>query len=180
MDALLSMLGWIAFGAGILVGLLCIPLGLGGTFIILGAGLILALATDFARVEWQALAVLALLAVLGEVIESLLGLFSVRRFGASKWAMIGTFIGGLIGAALGTGLMPIIGSLIGAMIGACAGAFAGEILHRRELQGSLRAGWGAFVGRALAIAIKFEIGIIMVVILVWRVMRNPPAPPPAG
>jgi hypothetical protein len=38
----------------------------------------------------------------------------------------------------------------------------------------MRAGFGALVGRLFAIAIKFEIGVVMVTILVWRVIRNAP------
>jgi uncharacterized protein YqgC (DUF456 family) len=169
---ILAFLGWVGFGLGLLGGLLLIPLGLGGTFVILGVGLALGFATHFARVEWQALAVLAILAVIGEIAESLIGLFTVRRFGASKWAMLGTFLGGIAGGAAGTGLMPVVGSLVGAFAGAFIGAFVGELAYRRRAPESLRAGWGAFLGRVLAVAIKFEIGVVMVVILVWRVVRN--------
>ncbi len=172
MNDLLAALGWVGFGLGLLVGLLLIPLGLGGTFVILGIAVILALATGFARVEWVTLVVLAILAAIGEILESVLGVVAVRRFGASKWAMLGTFLGGLVGGVAGTGMMPIVGSLIGAFAGSFAGAFIGELAYRRHVNGSLRAGWGAFLGRVLAVAIKFEIGVIMVVILIWRVVRT--------
>jgi uncharacterized protein YqgC (DUF456 family) len=171
-SAFLTALAWFGFGLGLLVGLLFIPLGLAGTWIILGTGCVLALVTDFARVEWQVLVVLGILAGIGEVIESFLGVFSVRRYGASKWAMLGTFIGGIAGGIAGTGVLPIVGSLVGAFVGAFVGAVAGELIYRREMAGSMRAGWGAFVGRVLAIVIKFEIGVVMVIILVWRVYTN--------
>ncbi len=86
--------------------------------------------------------------------------------------MLGTFFGGLAGGAAGTGLVPIIGSLIGAFAGAFLGAVVGELIHRRKLEPSLRAGWWAFVGRVVAITIKFEIGVLMIIILVWRVVRT--------
>jgi hypothetical protein len=149
-----------------------IPLGLGGTFVILGVAVILGIATDFTRVEWMTLIVLTVLAVIGELIESFLGVITVRRFGASKWAMLGTFLGGLAGGVAGTGMAPIAGSLIGAFVGAFAGAFIGEFAYRRRAKESLRAGWGAFLGRVMAVAIKFEIGVVMVVILIWRVVRT--------
>jgi uncharacterized protein YqgC (DUF456 family) len=171
-DAFLSILGWVGFGLGLLVGLLFIPLGLAGTWIILGVGCVVSLLTEFTRVEWQVLLVLGILAGIGEVLESLLGVFSVRRFGASKWAMLGTFVGGIVGGIAGTGVVPIIGSLVGAFVGAFVGAVAGELLHRREMSASMRAGWGAFLGRLLAIVIKFEIGVVMVIVLIWRVLRT--------
>jgi uncharacterized protein YqgC (DUF456 family) len=172
MPELLAAIGWLGFGLGLLIGLLLIPLGLGGTFIILGVSVILGFVTDFTRVEWTTLVVLAVLAVIGEIIESGLGVIVVRRFGASKWAMLGTFLGGLAGGVAGTGMAPIVGSLIGAFVGAFAGAFIGELIYRRRAAESLRAGWGAFIGRVLAVAIKFEIGVVMVVILIWRVVRT--------
>ncbi len=176
MDAIWSFLGWIGFGTGLLAGLLMIPLGLGGTFVILALGLGLGLVTGFERVEWQVLVVLAFLAVMGEVIESFLGIFTVRRFGASKHAMLGTFVGGIAGGTLGTGWIPVVGSLIGAFAGAFAGAVIGEVIYRRKFAGTMQAGWAAFLGRVAAAVIKFEIGVVMVILLVWRVLENPPQP----
>ena len=168
----LGLLGWIALGAGLLGGLLLVPLGLGGNFVILGTALVLGLATGFTAIGWWSLLGLAALAIAGEIIEAGLGLFAVQRLGASKKAMLGTFLGGIVGGAAGTGVVPIVGSLLGAFAGAFAGAVIGEIVHRRRVQGSFRAGWAAFFGRVAAIAIKFEIGVIMVVIIVWRVLSG--------
>jgi uncharacterized protein YqgC (DUF456 family) len=169
---LLGLAGWAAFGLGLLLGLLLIPLGLLGTWVILGVGVVLGVITGFERVELGALLALAVLAVVGEVVESLVGILAVRRYGASKWALLGTFLGGVAGGIAGTGVLPVVGSLAGAFAGSFVGAFAGELAYRRRAAESLRAGWGAFVGRVVAIAIKFEIGVAMVVILVWRVIRN--------
>jgi len=167
-----AVLGWTGFYLGLLVGLLFIPLGLGGTFIILGDAVLLGLLTGFERVGWVALIAMAGLAVVGEIIESVIGVFTVRKFGASRWAMLGTFVGGIAGAALGTPVMPVIGSLAGAFVGAFAGAFGAEILYRRQMQASLRAGWGAFVGRLLAVLIKFELGVVMIIIVIMEIRRS--------
>ena len=168
----LGILGWMALGAGLLGGLLLVPLGLGGNFVILGTAIVFAIATGFQAIGWWSLIALAALAIVGEIIEAGLGLFAVQRFGASKKAMLGTFLGGIVGGAAGTGVVPVVGSLLGAFAGAFAGAVIGEILHRRQVKGSFRAGWAAFFGRVAAIAIKFEIGVIMVVIILWRVLRG--------
>lgn len=172
MSEVLAVIGWIGFYVGLVVGLLLIPLGLGGTFVILGNVVLLALATGFERVGWWVLLVLLGIAILGEVLESLIGVFTVRRFGASRWAMLGTFLGGLVGAAAGTPVMPVVGSLAGAFVGAFAGAFIAEVLYRQHLDSSLRAGWGAFVGRVLAAVVKFELGIVMIVITLVRIGRG--------
>lgn len=168
----LGIIGWMALAAGLLGGLLLVPLGLGGNFVILGTAVVLAVATGFQAIGWWTLLLLAALAVIGEIIEAGLGLFAVQRLGASRKAMLGTFLGGIVGGAAGTGVVPIVGSLLGAFAGAFAGAVIGEILHRRQVQGSFRAGWAAFFGRVAAIGIKFEIGVIMVVVILWRVLRG--------
>ena len=169
-----AFLGWTAFGIGVLAGLLMIPLGLGGTLVIFGVALTTALVTHWSRVEWQTLVVLGILAVVGEVVESLLGVFVVKRYGASSGAMWGTFLGGIVGGISGTAVLPIAGSLVGAFVGAFLGAVVGELIQRRELEPSMRAGLGALVGRLFAVAVKFEIGVVMVTILVWRIVRNAP------
>ncbi len=168
----LGILGWLALAVGLLGGLLLVPLGLGGNFVILGTALVFAVATGFKAIGWWTLLLLAALAVIGEIIEAGLGLFAVQRLGASKKAMLGTFLGGIVGGVAGTGVVPIVGSLLGAFAGAFAGAVIGEILHRRKVEGSFRAGWAAFFGRVAAIAIKFEIGVIMVVVILWRALRG--------
>ena len=172
-----AFLGWIGFGIGLLAGLLMIPLGLGGTFVIFGVALVTSLLTHGARVEWQTLVVLGILAVVGEIVESLLGVLVVKRYGASKSAMWGTFLGGIVGGVAGTAVLPIAGSLVGAFVGAFLGAVVGELIQRRELGPSMRAGWGALIGRLFAVTVKFEIGVVMVTILIWRVLRT--APPPS-
>lgn len=172
MDGSLSLIGWIVLGIGLLGGLLLVPLGLGGNFVILLTALLLGIATDFTTIGWGGLLGLAALAIAGEIIEAGLGLFTVHRLGASKKAMLGTFLGGIAGGAAGTGVVPIVGSLLGAFAGAFAGAVIGEILHRRQVAGSFRAGWAAFFGRVAAVAVKFEIGVIMIAIILWRVLAR--------
>jgi len=142
----------------VLAGLLAIVLGLGGNFILLGLALATAWIGGFHHLGLVLWFVLLGLAVLGEVVESLLGVATARGFGASRWGMLGTFVGGIAGAAAGTAWLPVIGSLIGAFVGAFAGAFAGEMLSGRETRDSARAGLGAFLGRVGATVFKGAVG----------------------
>ena len=155
----------------LLVGLAAIPLGLGGNFIILVAAVALALATHFQMVSVSALLVMAAMVAAGEILEAILGSLFARRYGASKWGMAGAFAGGIIGAVPGTAVMPVLGSLVGSFLGAAAGAFLCEWWQRRQLDPSLRAGWGATLGRLASIFIKMAIGLAMVVYLVIRTAR---------
>jgi uncharacterized protein YqgC (DUF456 family) len=146
---------------GVLAGLFAIVLGMGGNFILLGLALLTAWAGDFQHLSFPLLLLLAALAVLGEVVEGLLGVVTARRFGATRWGMIGTFAGGLLGAAAGTAWIPVLGSLVGAFAGAFVGAFVGELLGGSGTRTGARAGVGAFVGRVGATAFKIGLGAVI-------------------
>jgi uncharacterized protein YqgC (DUF456 family) len=142
-------------------GLFAVVLGLSGNFILLGLALLVAWIGHFEHltpVGWLALLGFA---ILGEVVETFLGVAAARRFGASRWGMIGTFLGGILGAAVGTAWIPLLGTLVGALVGAFAGAFAGELLKGQGTGPSAKAGTGAFVGRVAASAFKLAIGILI-------------------
>lgn len=142
----------------VLAGLFAIVLGLGGNFILLGLALAVAWIGGFSHLALWLWLVLLGLAILGEVVESVLGVATARGFGASRYGMLGTFVGGILGAIAGTAWLPVIGSLIGAFVGAFAGAFAGELLAGRPTGESARAGWGAFLGRVGATVFKIAVG----------------------
>ena len=178
----LDVVGHIAALIGLdlilLLGLLFIPLGLGGNFIILGAALVVALVTGFTQVGWWALGIMLGAVVAGEILEALLGSLVARKYGASKWGMLGAFVGGIAGAVVGTGVLPVIGSLAGSFVGAAAGALAAELLalsaKGTEIRGieetrpGLRAGFGALLGKALATGLKMAIGVAMAIYLILR------------
>ena len=162
----LRILGLVVFDVVLLAGLLAIPIGLGGNFIILGAALVVALVTRFVSIPWYALVILAVCVIIGEVVEALLGSLMARRYGASGWGMTGAFVGGLAGAAAGTAILPVIGTLIGSFLGTALGALVVErISGAGEAEGT-RAGFGAFLGKTLASALKFAIGAGAVIYLI--------------
>ena len=142
----------------VVAGLLAVVLGLGGNFILLGLAVLVAWIGEFEHLGWPLLLFLLGLALLGEVVESVLGILVARGFGASRWGMIGTLVGGIGGAALGTAWLPLVGSLLGAVGGAFAGAFLGERLGGKPTRQSLRAGAGALLGRGAAVFVKLFIG----------------------
>ncbi len=156
---------YIVWGAVLIVSSLLVYLGLGGNFILLGLALIWALATGFATIGWTLLGVLLGLALLGEGIESVLGIVYVARKGAGREGVAGAFVGGLAGAALGSPLMPVIGTVLGSFVGAFLGAVAGEYLRRRNLEPSLRVGGHAFVGKMAAIFVKHALGLVMIALI---------------
>jgi len=167
-----EMIGRIASLIGLdlllVIGLIAIPLGLSGNFILLGATLLVAVISGFAEIGWIAIVVIAAAVVLGEVIEALLGSLVAQKFGASRWGVAGAFIGGLLGAILATPIFPVVGSVIGSFAGAALGAIGLELAAGKEHGPGLRAGWGAFLGKVMATAFKVAVGIGIVSFVVWK------------
>jgi uncharacterized protein YqgC (DUF456 family) len=162
------VLGLVGLYAGLGVGLLFIPLGLGGNFILLALALVVALVTHFQAVPWWALLVMGGLVAVGEILEAILGSVVAKRYGASRWGMLGAFVGGILGVIPGTAIAPIIGSIVGSFVGAAAGAILFESIHRRSMKESLPAGWGAVLGKLGATFLKVAIGLAIAAYLVVR------------
>jgi uncharacterized protein len=113
------------------------------------------------------LGVAAGLAVLGEVLEFVLGAAGSRRAGGSTRAAALAIVGSLVGGIAGTALpVPIVGTLIGACLGAFIGSLIGDLWAGRPLFPSFEADWGAAMGRFWGTVSKLAIGAIIVIILV--------------
>ncbi|MDD5718380.1 MAG: DUF456 domain-containing protein [Candidatus Krumholzibacteria bacterium] len=170
-DILQTVGGWIWFAiwAVLLIGsTFLVYVGIGGTFVVLGLAFVHALVTGFAPIGWPLLGVLAGIAVLGEVIEFILGNFYAVGRGASAPGAIGAFLGGTVGGLSLMAALPPIGAVMGSFAGAFIGGVLGEWWRQRRLEPSLRIGSHAFVGRVLAIVVKHALGLAMVA-LVLRV-----------
>lgn len=145
-----------------LAGLLMVPLGLPGTWLQVIAIGVFSYATNW-RLGWWIFAIAVALAAVAEVIEFMLGGRFARKYGGSKRAAWGAILGGLVGAFMGFPL-PVIGSVIGAFIGAFVGAALLEMTAGAEARAALRVGWGAFVGRLAAVAMKSCVGVLIAVL----------------
>jgi len=167
-DILLSALDWIVYplwATLLLAASLLVYVGLGGNFVVLALALVYALVTGFSTISWTMLGILLGLAVIGEVIESILGVVYVARKGATRSGVFGVFFGGLAGAVLGSPLMPVVGTVLGSFVGAFLGAVGGEYFRSRNIEPSLRIGGHAFVGKMAAILVKHALGVAMVAII---------------
>ena len=148
---------------GVVAGLVLIPLGLPGLWVMVGALLLYGWLTDFRSLGLVAVIIVLALAFVGEIIESWLGFRFAKRYGGSSRSGWGALIGGIIGAVIGVPL-PVIGSVIGAFLGSFVGAALFEYTASRSLDVATRAGWGSVVGRAAAAAAKIALGVIIAVI----------------
>lgn len=153
-----------------LAGLILIPLGLPGLWLmvlgVLGYGWL----TEFRTVGVASIGIVVALAALGEVIEAWLGFRMARRYGGSSRAGWGALLGGIIGAVVGVPV-PLVGSVIGAFVGSFAGAAVFEYTRAGTVDGATRAGWGAVVGRAAAAAVKVGLGVVIGVVGLFAALR---------
>ena len=156
--------------AASLIGLVLIPLGLPGLWVILLGIVGYGWLTDFQTMSATFLVVIIALAILGEVFEAWIGFRYAQKYGGSRRAGWGALVGGVIGAIIGVPV-PVIGSVIGGFAGAFVGAALFEYTAAKRTGGAVRAGWGAVLGRAAAAALKTAIGLVMVVAALFVALR---------
>jgi uncharacterized protein len=133
-----------------------------GVPLIFAGVLIAAWAEDFERIGGWTIGVLAVLAVIGVVVDYVAASMSAQRAGASRQ--------GIIGAAIGT-VAGIFSGLWGLIFMPLAGAAVGEFLAHRD---ALRAGrvgvatwFGLLIGTAVKIAVAFTmIGVFIAAIVI--------------
>lgn len=152
-----------------LVGLLLVPFGLPGLWVMVlgvaGYGWL----TDFRTVTLGLMTLVLALAVVGEVVEAWLGFRFARRYGGSRRAGWGALVGGLVGAVIGVPV-PLVGPVIGGFLGAFAGAALFEYTRARQTGAAAWAGWGAVLGRAAAAAAKMALGIVIAVSAIFAAL----------
>jgi uncharacterized protein len=152
-----------------IIAVLLIVIGVAGTVLpalpgvplIFGGVLLAAWIGDFQRISVFTVVVLAVLAVLGIIIDYVAAAISAKRAGASKQGIIGAAIGTVAGVFTGLwGLlfMPLMGAAIGEFIAHKDAFRAGKV--------GAATWFGLLVGTAIKLAIAFTMVGVFVVALV--------------
>ena len=150
-----------------LAGLLMIPLGLPGLWLMVAGGVAHQLLVAPPTIGWVAIGIAAGLAIVAEILEFALAVRYTAKYGGSKRAGWGALLGGLVGAFMGVPV-PIVGSVIGAFAGSFLGALVGEYSVARDHGRAGRVAWGSLVGKTVAAVAKTALGLAIAVILVVR------------
>jgi uncharacterized protein YqgC (DUF456 family) len=145
-----------------LVGLVLVPLGLPGLWVMLVGIIGYGWATDFRSIGVTTLVSVTALAFVGEILEAWVGYRYARKYGGSRRAGWGALVGGIVGAVVGVPV-PLVGSVIGSFAGSFFGAVLLEYIGARSA-GAIRVGWGALLGRTWAVATKTALGLVIAVI----------------
>lgn len=161
--------GLTLFLAVLLFGTFSILFGLPGTVIILVDALAYAIVTGFERIGAKILVTLLVLSLLGEVADFAVGMAGAVKFGVSRKGFLAFTAGGFIGALLLTPFLYGLGLILGAFVGGFIAIVAVEMLARNNLRPSLRAAYGAILGRAAGTCVKGFIALIMVIITLTSV-----------
>ena len=157
MQTLIPILTGILMFAGILGTLL--PF-LPGCPLIFAGALLYAWHTGFTAVSWGSLLLLLMLTFLSEILDKAAIFLGAKKYGASRWGMIGVLLGGVAGLILGGPLGLIFGSILGAV--------TLEILRGRAMNGAFRAGFGVLIGILAGVLGKLLIALTMIGIFLYR------------
>ncbi|MCE5267157.1 MAG: DUF456 domain-containing protein [Planctomycetaceae bacterium] len=151
-------------------------LGLPGNWLMLVTATIYACLTPSqspVALGWTTIVALAVLALLGEIIELAAGAMGVAKAGGSRraalLALIGSIGGAMVGLVVGTPIF-LIGPLVAAVLfggfGAMTGAVLGELWAGRRLDDTWPIAKRAFWGRLAGTLAKILVGTVMLAVVV--------------
>ena len=147
-DYILLILGIILMVLGIIGCLVPVLPGPPLSFL----GLILLHFTRFGPFTGPTLIILGAIAVIVTVLDYIVPVWGIRRFGGSKYGMRGATVGLIIGFFLGP---------MGIIIGPLLGAFVGEMIFRDDMGYAVRAGFGSLFNFLSGIGLKLAASFVM-------------------
>ena len=135
-----------------------------GTILIFAGALLYALVDGFQVIGWPTLVVLGVLTAVATTADLWASSIGAKIGGASVWSVVIGLLAGLVGF--------VVFSLPGAIIGAILGVLLTEIVRVGDWRQALKAGSGWVVGWILSTVVQLGIGLIMVAIFAWQVLRG--------
>lgn len=160
MDILLLIVGFIFLSIGLLGAVLPVLPGPPLSWL----GLLCIYLTSIVPINYTILGITLFVAILVTVLDYIIPAWGTKKFGGSKYGIIGTTLGLLVGL-----IIPIP---FGIIIGAFLGAFIGEMYHESSnSQKALKASFGSVIGFFIATGLKLVVSIIyfgMFIALFWE------------
>ena len=159
----------------LLLGAFFIILGIIGAFIPIlpgpitsWVGLLLIHFTNAISFNWTFILSTLVIAVVVYILDYIIPALGTKKFGGSKYGIIGTTVGLLLG-------LIFLGPL-GIIIGPFTGAFIGELIHDNQNSNrALKAAFGAFVGFLFSTGLKFIVSSIyagLFFLKIWEMKSN--------
>lgn len=157
-----------------IISLLCLIIGFFGSFLpvlpgtlLSWLGLVIFKYTSFADYGWSTLIVLGIIVLAFQAVNYVLPAYSSKKFGGSRYGVIGASIGLLVGIIFAPfGLVSII-------IAPFLGAFIGEfLLNKSNTKASFKAAFATFVGFMISTGIGMLLSLIFLVYVMWQLSTN--------
>jgi uncharacterized protein YqgC (DUF456 family) len=127
-----------------------------GVPLVFAGAFIYAWSTNFQVITIGNLIFFAVLTAIASAVDYIGGLITARKYGASKYGLIGGVLGGVLGL--------VAFSIPGLIIGQLAGVILGELYFGKHIKASFTSGFAMFVGYILGSTIKvFFAGLIVIV-----------------
>ena len=148
------------------IGLILIIGGIIGSFIpILPGpitswfGLLFLYLTDAVPMSYPVLGITLLIALAIFILDYFIPAMGAKRFGGSRYGVIGTTVGLIIGL-----FVPPFGIIIGPFLG----ALAGELLNGTKSDLAVKAAFGSLLGLLTSVFIKFTVASCFAILFVWK------------
>ncbi len=154
----MTLLLWMLAAILVLIGFagLVLP-ALPGIILIFSGLVVAAWAEHFVYVGWKTITVLGLLSLFAWLIDLLSGVLGAKKFGASRYALIGAAIGAVCGMFFG---------IPGIVAGPFLGALLGELIAHRPLKDAGIAAIGTWIGLLAGSSIKIAIAFTMLALFI--------------
>ncbi len=152
----------------LVLGYLLVVVGLAGAVLpalpglpfVFGGLWLLAWQDGYAQVGWGTLSFLAVLLILGMILDFIAGSLGAKKVGASPQAVAGAMLGAVLGMFV---IFPW-----GLIFGPFVGAVLGEMKAQQSLGQAARSGVGTWIGLMLGIIAKLVIALIMIGIFAFQ------------
>ena len=150
MDILLTLIGFVFMLVGIIGSFLPVLPGPPLSWV----GLLLLHLTNTVDNNWLFLGITLVIALLVFALDYIIPAMGTKRFGGSKYGMIGTTIGLLVAI-----IFPVLGPL-GIILWPFLGALIGELLNKSDSKTAMRAAFGSLLGFLTGTFIKFLVAVV--------------------
>ncbi|MDA9628185.1 DUF456 domain-containing protein [Flavobacteriaceae bacterium] len=159
----------------LLLGAFFIILGIIGAFVPIlpgpitsWVGLLLIHFTNAISFNWTFILSTLVIAVVVYILDYIIPALGTKKFGGSKYGIIGTTVGLLLG-------LIFLGPL-GIIVGPFIGAFIGELIHDNENSNrALKAAFGSLIGFLFSTGLKFIVSSIyagLFFLKIWEMKSN--------
>lgn len=125
-----------------------------GSPLILAGAILYAWQTQFTLVSPVDLIILTVLTLAGQGLDYAASALGAKKYGASRWGMLGACIGGTLGL--------ITANIFGLVIGSFVGAVLFELLKGGQLRASVKVGYGTLVGFLCGAVGKVIVALTMI------------------